>query len=99
MKKFICSLGMMSFLAFGVVNESHGQVIVKEKRAMSRGTKGALIGGAAGALGGGILGHGAGGALIGGAAGAGAGYLIGRHRDNKYGGYRPLKVKKRYYHR
>ena len=50
--------------------------------------KGALIGGAAGAVIGGIAGHGAG-ALIGGAAGAGAGYLIQRHRNRRH----------RYYHR
>lgn len=48
-------------------------------------TKGALIGGAAGLLGGALIG-GSRGALIGGAAGAGTGYLIQRHRNNRYRG-------------
>jgi outer membrane lipoprotein SlyB len=51
----------------------------------SRG-KGALIGGAAGLLGGALLGGGRG-ALIGGAAGAGTGYLIQRHRNHRHRWY------------
>lgn len=45
--------------------------------------KGALIGGAAGAIGGAVLGGGKG-ALIGAGAGAGTGYLIQRHRNNRH---------------
>jgi hypothetical protein len=44
--------------------------------------KGALIGGAAGLLGGALIG-GRKGALIGAGAGAGTGYLIQRHRNNR----------------
>ena len=46
-------------------------------------TKGALIGGAAGAVGGALIG-GKKGALIGAGAGAGTGYLIQRHRNRKH---------------
>lgn len=50
---------------------------------MSDQGKGALIGGAGGAVAGGLIGHGVGGALIGGAIGAGGGYIIGNeHRKN-----------------
>jgi hypothetical protein len=45
-------------------------------------TKGALIGGAAGLIGGALIG-GKRGALIGAGAGAGTGYLIQRHRNNR----------------
>lgn len=45
-------------------------------------TKGTLIGGAIGAVGGALVG-GRKGALIGGGAGAGTGYLVQRHRNNK----------------
>lgn len=54
--------------------------------------KGALIGGAVGAIGGALLG-GKKGALIGAGAGAGTGYLIQRHRNNRHRHYR------RYYRR
>lgn len=46
-------------------------------------TKGALIGGAAGAVGGALIG-GKKGALIGAGAGAGTGYLVQRHRNRKH---------------
>jgi osmotically inducible lipoprotein OsmB len=55
-------------------------------------TKGALIGAAAGLLGGALIG-GRKGALIGAGAGAGTGYLIQRHRNNRHRRYR------RYYRR
>ena len=45
--------------------------------------KGALIGGAAGLVGGALLGGGKG-ALIGAGAGAGTGYLIQRHRNHRH---------------
>jgi osmotically inducible lipoprotein OsmB len=46
-------------------------------------TKGALIGGGIGAVGGALIGGGKG-ALIGGGAGAGTGYLIQRHRNRRH---------------
>ena len=57
----------------------------KKKKGMSNGTKGALIGGGAGALTGALVTkHNRGvGALIGAAAGGGAGYLIGHSKDKK----------------
>ena len=48
--------------------------------------KGALIGGAAGLLGGALIGGGKG-AAIGAAAGAGTGYLIQRHRNRRHRHY------------
>lgn len=54
-----------------------------QHRKMSGQAKGALIGGAGGAVAGGLIGHGVKGALIGGAIGAGGGYIIGNeHRRN-----------------
>jgi osmotically inducible lipoprotein OsmB len=50
-------------------------------------TKGALIGAAAGLIGGAVIG-GKRGALIGAGAGAGTGYLIQRHRNNRNRRYR-----------
>lgn len=67
----------------------------KVKKPMGRRTKGALIGGGAGAVAGGLLGHGLGGAAVGAGVGAGAGYLIGRHRD-KRNGPRPYVIKRKY---
>jgi len=49
-------------------------------------TKGAVIGGAVGAVGGALVGGGKG-ALIGAGAGAGTGYLIQRHRNKKHRHY------------
>ena len=47
--------------------------------------KDAVIGGAGGAVLGGLISHNhVTGALVGGAAGAGAGYLIGKHKDRRY---------------
>ena len=58
----------------------------QRKRGMSSAAKGAIIGGAAGAVGGVLIDKKDGrGAIIGGAAGAGAGYLIGRDKDKKTG--------------
>ena len=58
----------------------------QEKKGISKQGKGAIIGGAAGAVAGGIIGKGVGGAVIGGAVGAGGGYIIGneaRRRQEK----------------
>ena len=57
-----------------------------QRKGMSSAAKGAIIGGAAGAVGGVLIDKKDGrGAIIGGAAGAGAGYLIGRDKDKKTG--------------
>lgn len=57
-----------------------------QKKGWSSAAKGAVIGGAAGAIGGALIDkkHGQG-AIIGGVAGAGAGYLIGHAKDKKTG--------------
>jgi len=77
MKKLIFSFSIiLSVLIAGATN-SYAQT----HRKMSGQAKGAIIGGAGGAVAGGIIGHGVGGALIGGAIGAGGGYIIGNeHR-------------------
>jgi uncharacterized membrane protein YfcA len=58
----------------------------QEKKGISKQGKGAIIGGAAGAVAGGLIGKSVGGAVIGGAVGAGGGYIIGneaRRRQEK----------------
>ncbi len=55
------------------------------KQGMSSRTKGALIGGAGGAIAGGIIGKNIKGAVIGGAVGAAGGYIIGRKKDKNTG--------------
>jgi uncharacterized protein YcfJ len=53
------------------------QAQTTKKKGISDQGKGAIIGGAGGAVAGGLIGHNVGGALIGGAIGAGGGYIIG----------------------
>jgi uncharacterized membrane protein YfcA len=58
----------------------------QEKKGISQQGKGAIIGGAGGAVAGALIGHNVGGAVIGGAIGAGGGYIIGneaRKREQK----------------
>jgi hypothetical protein len=57
----------------------------EKKRGWSSAAKGAVIGGAAGAVSGAVVDkrHRVQGAVIGTAVGAGTGYLIGRHKDKK----------------
>ena len=56
--------------------------VTPEKKGMSNGAKGAIIGGGAGAIGGAIISKKKGkGAVIGGLLGAGAGYIIGKKKD------------------
>jgi len=77
MKKLIIYTGIISSVFMSSV--SFGQT--KPHKPMSSQAKGAIIGGAGGAVVGGIIGHNVGGALIGGAIGAGGGYVIGNeHR-------------------
>jgi uncharacterized protein YcfJ len=67
------------------------------KRKMSSQAKGAIIGGAGGAVVGGIIGHGVGGALVGGAIGAGGGYVIGNEHRRKV--QREQRARKKAYYR
>ncbi|MFD0793281.1 hypothetical protein ACFQZX_06600 [Mucilaginibacter litoreus] len=58
----------------------------QEKKGISKQGKGAIIGGAGGAVAGALIGKSVGGAVIGGAIGAGGGYIIGneaRKREEK----------------
>jgi uncharacterized membrane protein len=54
----------------------------QEKKGISQQGKGAIIGGAGGAVAGALIGHNVGGAVIGGAIGAGGGYIIGNEAAN-----------------
>jgi uncharacterized protein YcfJ len=79
MKKLIFYFSII--LTVLIANSTNG--IAQEKKKMSGQAKGAIIGGAGGAIAGGLIGHGVKGALIGGAIGAGGGYIIGNeHRRN-----------------
>lgn len=72
---------MVMALTTTVNIEAHAQ-----DRGLSKQGKGAIIGGAGGAVVGGLIGKNVGGALIGGAIGAGGGYIIGneaRKREQK----------------
>ena len=57
----------------------------KKKKGMSKAAKGAIIGGATGAIAGGVITKSGKGAVIGGVLGAGTGYIIGRKKDKKDG--------------
>ena len=76
MKKLIISFSII--LTVLIANSTN---TFAQHRKMSGQAKGAIIGGAGGAVAGGLIGHGVKGALIGGAIGAGGGYIIGNeHR-------------------
>ncbi len=83
------------FLSMVIVLGTFGSLSVDAQRRYSRHyrrphhsrTKGAIIGGTAGLVGGALIG-GRKGALIGAGAGAGTGYLIQRHRNNRHRHYR-----------
>lgn len=64
---------------------SSGEAKAEEKKGMSKATKGAIIGGAGGAVAGAVLNkkNRVAGAVIGGVIGAGGGYVIGRQMDKK----------------
>ena len=93
MKRIICALGLVISLTTLTLN-TQAQTKVKDRQGMSNGAKGAIVGGAGGALAGAAISHDKSkGAIIGGAAGATGGYLIGHHKDKKYGRKRVHKVK------
>lgn len=79
MKKLFLYTGIMTAVLLSTGNFAHAQ----EHKGISDQGKGAIIGGAGGAVVGGLIGHNVGGALIGGAVGAGGGYVIGNeHRKH-----------------
>ncbi|MDF2432708.1 MAG: hypothetical protein JWP44_2339 [Mucilaginibacter sp.] len=98
MKKLIISAGTMIAILVSTANFANAQTHKK----MSDQAKGAIIGGAGGAVAGGIIGHGVGGALIGGAVGAGGGYIIGnehrRHEVKERQAYLRAHRKSHYHH-
>lgn len=85
MKKLI--LFACLFFAMLLTFAQNTQAQTTKKKGISDQGKGAIIGGAGGAVAGGLIGHNVGGALIGGAIGAGGGYIIGnetrRAREKK----------------
>ena len=66
-------------------NSSNHAAQVEQKKGMSRSAKYAIIGGAGGAVIGGVATKSVKGAVIGGVVGAGGGYIIGRKKDKKTG--------------
>lgn len=95
MKKAIYMFGLAISLS-AISFASQAQTTVKEvdRKGMSHGAKGAIVGGAGGALAGAAISHDhSKGAVIGGVAGATGGYLIGHHKDKKYGRKRVHKYK------
>lgn len=85
MKKLLCVLTVAMGLSIASFNNVSAQTTVKEKhkKGMSHKAKDAIIGGAGGAVVGGVVGGGKG-AVIGGVVGAGTGYAIGAHQDKKH---------------
>jgi uncharacterized protein YcfJ len=78
MKKILIYGGLVMALTTSINLKADAQI--------SKQGKGAIIGGAGGAVAGGLIGHGVKGAVIGGALGAGGGYIIGneaRKREEK----------------
>jgi uncharacterized protein YcfJ len=99
MKKSISTIGIVIAFLITTVNFANAQDHPHKK--MSPQAKGAIIGGAGGAVAGGLIGHNVGGALIGGAIGAGGGYVIGnehrRHQEKERRAY--LRAhRKHHYH-
>ncbi|MDB4926893.1 glycine zipper domain-containing protein [Mucilaginibacter sp.] len=81
MKKLIVYTGIITSLLLITGNFAQAQ---EQHKGISSQGKGAIIGGAGGAVAGGLIGHNVGGALIGGAIGAGGGYIIGNeHRKHE----------------
>jgi uncharacterized protein YcfJ len=82
MKKLI----ILSSLALALTSTVSINAQAQDSKGISKQGKGAIIGGAGGAVAGALIGHSVGGAVIGGAIGAGGGYIIGneaRKREQK----------------
>jgi len=82
MKKYLTFLSLILIFSLSSIDNSNAQT-VRHHRKWSNRAKGAAIGGGAGIIAGGLIGHGVKGALIGGAIGAGGGYIIGDAKDRK----------------
>jgi hypothetical protein len=93
MKKLIVYTGIVTALILSAGNFAQAQ----EHHKISSQGKGAIIGGAGGAVVGGIVGHGVGGALIGGAIGAGGGYVIGNEHRKHVEKQRRIAYREAYY--
>lgn len=76
-------MALLLVLAFLILTATEGLAHRRPYRHHHSKTKGAVVGGAAGAVGGALIG-GKKGAVIGAAAGAGTGYLVQRHRNRKH---------------
>jgi uncharacterized protein YcfJ len=94
MKKLIVYSGLLLALIASTANFAQAQ----HKKISSQG-QGAIIGGAGGALVGGLVSHSVGGALIGGAIGAGGGYVIGNEHRRHAEKERALAYRRAYYHK
>lgn len=94
MKKLIIYTSAVILFMVGSANLAQAQ----HKKISSQG-QGAIIGGAGGAVVGGIVGHGVGGALIGGAIGAGGGYIIGNEHRRHAEKERAIAYRRAYYHK
>ncbi|MDT3405244.1 YMGG-like glycine zipper-containing protein [Mucilaginibacter terrae] len=97
MKKHIFLFSLIIALIISFTNASFAQT--RKKKGMSSQAKGAIIGGAGGAVAGGLIGGNAKGAIIGGAIGAGGGYIIGnesrRSKEKKAKAYRRANYKRK----
>jgi len=83
MKKLIIFSSLLLALTSSVTFNAQAQ---EKKKGISKQGKGAIIGGAGGAVAGALIGKSVGGAVVGGAIGAGGGYIIGneaRKREEK----------------
>jgi uncharacterized protein YcfJ len=80
MKKYMMSVTLFLTFAIAGSNVANAQTTTTHRK-MSNRAKGAIIGGAGGAIAGGLIGHNVGGALIGAGLGAGGGYVIGDAKD------------------
>jgi hypothetical protein len=94
MKKLIIYAGVI--VAFIVSTGNFAQA--QHKKISSQG-QGAIIGGAGGAVVGGLVSHSVGGAVIGGAIGAGGGYIIGNEHRRHAEKERRIAYRQAYYHR
>src|ERR1700712_3161746 len=96
MKKLIIFACLFFALLLTFASNTQAQT---HKKGISDQGKGAIIGGAGGAVVGGLIGHNVGGALIGGAVGAGGGYIIGNESRKNKEKKRRAAYREAYYHR
>ena len=95
MKRIMLVLALIfSLSVISARTDAQAKVKVVNRKGTSNAAKGAVVGGVGGALAGAAISHDhSKGAIIGGVAGATGGYLIGRHKDKKYGRKRVHKYK------